>query len=55
LQADINKQLADGVLSPVKKGTAGLSVKESQVAEYAKTLGKNGAVKAFVLNVERTV
>lgn len=44
-QDTINQKLAAGELSPVKKGTAGQTPEASQIADYAKSIGKNGAVK----------
>jgi len=44
-QTVIDKKLEAGEFAPVKKGGAGQTVEESNIAEYAKSLGKGGAVK----------
>jgi len=44
-QAIIDKKLADGELASVKQGAAGKTVEQGNIADYAKSLGKGGAVK----------
>ena len=44
-QADINKMLESGELASVKKGDSGITLDDSKVAEYAKSLTGSGAVK----------
>lgn len=44
-QESINQKLEAGELSPVKKGTAGQTPEASQIADYAKSIGKNGVPK----------
>ena len=45
LQGNIDKKLEAGELSALKKGSAGATLQESQIAEYAKSLDASGAVK----------
>jgi len=44
-QTGIDAKLAAGDLAPVKKGQAGATLEATQIADYAKSLGKGGAVK----------
>ena len=44
-QVIINEKLSKGELAPVKMGTAGQTLEENKVADYAKSIGKGGAPK----------
>ena len=44
-QTVINQKLEAGELAPVKKGSAGQTLEENVIANYAKSIGTNGLVK----------
>jgi len=44
-QADIDARIQAGDLAAVKHGTAGQTIEEAAIKNYASSLGKNGAVK----------